>query len=80
MRTPALLILTLNLVKKSDVLIELDEAQEGDELAHDGFLEVDLNTEVPLNDICVENLTLLLGEDVVRRHSHSERVLVSIIV
>ena len=66
MRTPALLILALNLVKKSDVLIELDEAQEGDELAHDGLLEVDLDTEVPLNDVSVENLTLLLGINIVR--------------
>ena len=80
MRTPALLILTLNLVKKSDVLIELDEAQEGDELAHDGLLEVDLDTEVPLNDVSVEDLTLLLGINIVGRHSHREWIFVSIIV
>ena len=80
MRTPALLILALNLVKKSDVLIELDEAQEGDELAHDGLLEVDLDTEVPLNDVSVEDLTLLLSINIVRRHSDREWIFVSIIV
>ena len=80
MRTPALLILALNLVKKSDVLIELDEAQEGDELAHNGLLEIDLDTEVPLNDVSVEDFTLLLGINIVRRHSDREWIFVSIIV
>ena len=80
MRTPALLILALNLVKKSDVLIELDESQEGDELAHNWLLEVDLDTEVPLNDVSVEDFTLLLSINIVRRHSDREWIFVSIIV
>ena len=51
MGAATLLPLALDLVKKSNVLVEFNEAQERNELAHDRLLEVDLDTEGALNDL-----------------------------
>ena len=49
MWTSALAPLTLDLVQQGDVLIEVDEAQEGNELVHDWFFKINLDAECTLH-------------------------------
>ena len=80
MRARSLGPLTLQLVQKGDIFIELHEAKEGDEAAHDSLLEVDLNSERLLDGLRVEDFALLLCELVIVGHLDSEGILVGIVV
>lgn len=78
--TATLLPLTLDLVKKCDVLVKFNEAQERNELAHDRLFKVDLDAEDALHYLLAKHLHLLLSELVVVCHFDCEWVLVSIVI
>ena len=69
----------LELVQVGDVLIELCEAEEGNESIHNALLEVDLHAECALH-LLIQDLGFLSGKLVILSHLDDERILVGIVV
>ena len=80
MRPSALLPLALDLVQERNVLIELHEAEEGDEAIHDLLLKVLLDAEGALNDCNVKDLLFLLGVRCILHHLYREGILIRIVI
>lgn len=72
--------LALNLVQKSDILVEFDETKEGNELAHNRLLPVGLHSESSLNYCRVQDFHFLLSKLVALVHFDGERILVGVVI